>query len=59
MAPWPVPMPDMPGAAVAAVVGAQTVRKCLSGHKFSEVRGGVPLPLVCPLAGARSHLGAS
>ena len=59
MTPGLGPMTDMSGAAVAAVVGAQTVRKCSSGHKFSEARGGVTLPLVCPLAGARSHLGAS
>jgi hypothetical protein len=52
-------MSDMPGAAVPAVVGAQAVAVRPSGHKLTQVGDGVTLPLVCLLAGARSHLGAS
>jgi hypothetical protein len=54
-----VPMSDMPGAAVAAVVGAQTVGKRPSGHEMAQMDGGVTLPLMCPLASARPRLGAS
>jgi hypothetical protein len=51
-------MSDMPGAAMAAVVGAQTVVMRASGHEVAQVGGGVPPVLMGPFAGARSHLGA-
>jgi hypothetical protein len=51
-------MSDVPGAAVEAVVGAQTVVMRPSVDEVAQVGGGVTLALVCPFAGARSHLGA-
>ena len=51
-------MSDVPGAAVVAVVGAQTVVMRASGHEVAQVSGGVPPVLMWPFASARSELGA-
>jgi hypothetical protein len=53
-----VPMSDMPGTAVAAVVSAQAVGIRPDGYEVTQVEAGVTLALVCPLAGAGSRLGA-
>lgn len=51
-------MSDVPGAAMTAMVGPQTVIIRPGRHELAQVGDGFPPVLMRPFAGASPHLGA-